>query len=169
MTAWNLWSLLSGILMLILGLFCAFSPESALMTLVMWIALVFIVVGAVGIWRYTRDYERKWYALIPPILDVIFGVVLLTNNLLPYLTLALLPIMMACWALIKGISQIISAFRFKNVFRAWWLPLIMGAISVVFAIILFLNPLESMVTLTVVLGIYFAIAGIMDILSSFRK
>jgi uncharacterized membrane protein HdeD (DUF308 family) len=51
--------------------------------------------------------------------------------------------------------------------RAWWLMLIVGLASLIAGIILVLKPSNSLATLAVVVGIFFLIDGIVELVRSF--
>ncbi|MCB9140126.1 MAG: DUF308 domain-containing protein [Caldilineaceae bacterium] len=56
----------------------------------------------------------------------------------------------------------------REVARNWWVLLIQGIAAILLGILLFVNPVTSLVAIAFVLGIYWIVGGIAQIVSSFN-
>lgn len=52
---------------------------------------------------------------------------------------------------------------------AWWVPLILGVLNVVVALIVLIEPHNSLLAIALVLGIYLVIAGILSLLAGLSR
>jgi uncharacterized membrane protein HdeD (DUF308 family) len=74
----------------------------------------------------------------------------------------------AFWALITGLLEIVAAFRLRKVIHnEWWLVL-SGALSVVFGIVLVVAPGAGALALVWVIGAYAVLFGIALLALAFR-
>jgi uncharacterized membrane protein HdeD (DUF308 family) len=77
-------------------------------------------------------YRRTWWALlIRGLLAIAVGVLILWRPLDSIATFALL---IAIWAVVSGIVQIVHAFDLRAVYHHWWIPLVSGLVSVAFGV-----------------------------------
>lgn len=70
--------------------------------------------------------------------------------------------------LVGGIIRIVQAFRSRPV-RGFWLNLVVGILYGIAGLVILLNPLRGVLTLTAVLGTLFIIEGIFTIILAFRS
>jgi uncharacterized membrane protein HdeD (DUF308 family) len=55
----------------------------------------------------------------------------------------------------------------EDLLRAWWVPLLVGVVNVIAALVVLIEPHNSLVAIAVVLGIYLLLAGIALIVAGF--
>lgn len=70
--------------------------------------------------------------------------------------------------LVGGIIRIVQSFRSRPV-RGFWLNLVVGILYGIAGLVILLNPLRGVLTLTAVLGTLFIIEGIFTIILAFRS
>ncbi len=86
----------------------------------------------------------------------------------PGLTALVLVYIIAFWALITGLLEIVAAFRLRKVIdNEWWLVL-SGALSLVFGIVLVAAPGAGALALVWVIGAYAVLFGIVLLALAFR-
>jgi uncharacterized membrane protein HdeD (DUF308 family) len=86
----------------------------------------------------------------------------------PAITALILLYIIAAWAIITGIFEIIAAIQLrKEITGEFWLGL-SGLLSIVFGVFLFLFPGEGILTLLWLLGIYAIIFGVFLLMLGFR-
>ena len=77
-------------------------------------------------------YRRTWWSLVlRGILSIAVGVIILWR---PAESIAALALLIAIWALVSGIVQIVHAFDLRAVFSQWWVILVGGLVGVSFGI-----------------------------------
>jgi len=85
-----------------------------------------------------RVNGRSWWEMILlGLLGVLAGVVAF---LWPGLTAVILLIIIASWAIIRGVLEIIAAIKLRKVIDGEWLLILSGLLSVAFGVLLFLRP-----------------------------
>src|SRR5215216_4223411 len=135
--------LLEGIFAAIFGLLLLIAPGSTTLFLVQ-------VLG--------------FYLLIGGILRLIAGIVVLQHPLWSAIAIpTYLIYVIGFLAMFQGFGGLIQAFR-----GGGWSAGILGVLSVVFGLILVLNPLIGLVALPFVLGGFMLVGGIVAVVVSFR-
>ena len=165
----NWWLLtLKGILAIIFGIFATFVPGVTLITLMIYFGLfiilsgIFLIVGSIS----HKKNNKKWGMwLFEGILDIIIGLVVVFY---PKLSLDIFIVILAIWAISIGFTQLFSALNSNHVKSARWLMLINAVIVIVFAIVLFINPFESAMAMTYIVGIFALLFGIFITVYSFK-
>ncbi len=116
----------------------------------------FILVG--GIFSIIAAIATRWGwpLVVHGLLGIIVGLITL---FFPMLTAMVIMLVIAAWALIAGIMEIALATRFKPMLPGAWLVIVTGILSIIFALVVALNPGLGVQVLTQVFGIYAVIAG----------
>jgi len=158
--------LLRGILAILFGLVALFLPGIALLTLIYVFAFYAIVDGITAL--YVAFQERGTHAcwswlLVEGILGIIAGIVAIVY---PGETALVLLYVIAAWALVTGIMELIAAFTVRGSF-AWGLAP-GGIISILFGILLFIRPGTGILSLLWVVGIYGIVFGVGMIIHAFQ-
>jgi len=160
--------LLRGIFALVLGILAIVWPGATFTTLVvffgayLFIAGTFAVIGAIA----ARRTSENWGVfLLSGIVGIILGILTIIN---PFATGAALIYLVAFWAVVAGLFEIIIAIRLRKVItgEGWYIA--GGLLTIFFGILLLSNPVAAAVTLTWIFGFYAIITGVMLISLSFR-
>lgn len=158
----NLWHLAGGVLMALLGIFIWLNPAATLMALALYIGIVFIVVGA-GYFAASFSFQSGWYLLVG-ILDILVGIIFVSNL---GVSAASLPIIFAVWCLAVGAIQVASAFQLRSAGYNWSWSLTVGILGVLFGFLILAYPALGAVTITVLMGAYVMLYGIIEIAEYF--
>src|ERR1700756_1369913 len=157
-----------GIAAIVFGIIAFTHPVMAAATLVLffgaWVLIdgIFRGVGAIG----HRASDKEWGSdLIIGILGIIVG--LLTFHA-PGVTALALVIYIAAWALMIGATEIALAIKLRREIKGEWFLILMGLLSIVFAIMLLWNPLPGALALVWLIGSYAIVFGILGIILGFR-
>jgi uncharacterized membrane protein HdeD (DUF308 family) len=157
-----------GIAAIVFGIIAFTHPVMAAATLVLffgaWVLIdgIFRIVGAIG--HRASDSDWGWQLVIG-ILGIIIG--LLTFHA-PAITALALVIYVAAWALMIGASEIVLAVKMRHEIKGEWFLILMGLISIVFAIMLLWNPIAGAAALIWLIAWYAIIFGILGIIFGFR-
>lgn len=165
----NPWSLVvRGIVALIFGLLLVLWPGLTIATLILLFAAFAIIDGIMIIIMAMVDRKRgpMWTSFIPlGIVGIVLGILILVW---PGMTLLILIYLIAAWALISGIGQIVNAFAVKNVGGGVkTLLVIVGLLTVILGVLIFIYPISTTAILIWILGFYLLIYGIFAMLTGF--
>src|SRR5499427_10224655 len=158
---------LRGVAAIIFGIIAFTHPVMAAATLVLffgaWVLIdgIFRIVGAI---RDRSDSDWGWQLVIG-ILGVMVG--LLTFHA-PGVTALALVIYIAAWALMIGVTEVALAIKMRREIKGEWFLILMGLISIVFAVMLLWNPLPGALALVWLIGWYAIVFGILGIFFGFR-
>jgi uncharacterized membrane protein HdeD (DUF308 family) len=123
---------------------------------------IFRVVGAIG----HRSSDPDWgWQLVIGILGIIIGFLTFRS---PAITALALVIYIAAWALMIGVSEIVVAIKLRHEIKGEWFLILMGVVSILFAIMLLWNPLPGALALVWLIGSYAIVFGVLGIIFGFR-
>jgi uncharacterized membrane protein HdeD (DUF308 family) len=164
----NWWSVgLRGILGILFGLICLLTPGLAVEVFVILFAAYMLVDGvfaiAAGI-KAARNGERWGLLILEGIVDLAAGLVAV---LWPAITLVALIWIIAVWAIVSGALMLGAAFTLNLDHGRWWLAL-GGIASIIFGILLVIEPLIGAVVLTMWIGAYAIVFGIVLLILAFQ-
>jgi uncharacterized membrane protein HdeD (DUF308 family) len=86
----------------------------------------------------------------------------------PGLTLLALVGLFAAYALLGGVVSIAAAWRMRRADRKWWLPLLLGVISVAAGIYAVLAPTVTALALVLLMGVNAILTGVLDVAMAVR-
>jgi uncharacterized membrane protein HdeD (DUF308 family) len=153
-----------GALTLILGLIVSFHPTGSLNVLAVLLGILMILSGIFHLIRVfdPRETHRIWLG-IAGLLFVVIGVVLIRHL---HLTRALIGLVIGVTWIVQGLSALIGGIAGGvREGRAWWITF--GVISLIAGIVVAATPAASLNVLAVLLGIWFVIMGIFEIIGGF--
>jgi uncharacterized membrane protein HdeD (DUF308 family) len=166
--AQNWWAIaLRGAFAVLFGLLTFALPGITIATLVILFAAYMLVDGVfaiVGGVRAAQRGERWGYFILEGVANILAGLVAL---LWPAITVLVFVYLVAFWSIVSGLFMIAAAFKLTGEHGRWWMA-IAGALSVVFGILLAVMPIAGAVVLTLWLGVYAVVFGVMLLVASFR-
>ena len=158
--AQNWWTLvLRGVAAIIFGILAYIWPGMTFTVLVLFFGAyalwdgVFALIGA-----FRTGGERRWMLILEGIVGIVAGIV--TFIWPGAASLAILTII-AAWAIVTGIFEIIAAIRLRAEIEGEWHMLLSGLLSVLFGIALAIWPVAGLVAVTWMIGAYAIIFGIL--------
>lgn len=155
----GIWHLIAGIIIALLGVYVWFNPLATLMGLVLYLGIIFVIVG-LGYFILSMSYKSGWYLAVG-ILDMFIGVIFIGNLGLTALTM---PIILALWFLAVGVMQIVASFNLRKEGFPWGWSFGVGCLGVLFAFLILSHPIIGAITITALIGIYFIMYGIIEII-----
>jgi len=165
----NWWAvLLRGIAAVIFGVLALWHPLAAGVALVFLFGAYALIDGIFAIVAAVRAAEvrARWW---PFVIEGIVGIAIAAITFFyPGITAFALYWLIAAWAIITGVFEIIAAVQLRRVILNEVLLIISGVISIAFGILLYLYPLAGAFTIIWVIGIYAIIFGILFIMLAFR-
>jgi len=166
-SSWLLFA--AGIIFILLGLYCFLNPLSAYVELVRFSGVVLLINGFILQVASTSAHisfnKEKRSMQAEGIVDFIFGILLIFN---PFLTFIVYPLLIGCWILLVGIIKIITSLLVKRQMDGWAFILVVGILSVAFALLIFYAPLNQANDITKILGAFFICLGSVLIYDSIK-
>ncbi len=160
--------LLRGIAAIVLAIITFAVPGITIAFLAVLFGIYALIDGILAIVSTVRAVRgnRRWGSfLIEGIVGILFGIYAMVA---PFAAAAVFVIVIAVWAVITGIFEIAAAVRLRRHIKGEWLLVVTGIISILFGILLFIEPIGGAVVLVWFLAGYALIFGILLILLSFR-
>jgi uncharacterized membrane protein HdeD (DUF308 family) len=158
---------LRGILGIIFGLLCLLTPGIAVGAFVLLFAAYMFVDGVFAILsgiRAARSGERWGLLILEGVVDLAAGAVAI---LWPTITLVALVWIVAVWAIVSGALMLAAAVSLNPDYGRWWLAL-GGIASIVFGILLIVEPFIGAVVLTLWIGAYALVFGVLLLVLAFQ-
>lgn len=161
--------IIRGLLSITLGIVAIFWPGVTLAVLVLLFgAYVFLdgVVNIVLALTASREGSRfDWVQALLGVVGIAAGVVAF---FVPNLTLLVLVMFIAAWAIIRGVLEIYTAVRLRRVIHDEWMIGVSGALSIVFGILVFAFPAAGALTIAWLLGIFLLATGLVLVFLGIR-
>jgi len=165
-TPWWL-TLLGGILNIVIGVLLLSVPVKTVFTLVLALGFYFIFSGIFNLIAMFVDHTAWGWKLFMGIISTLAGVAILRYPLMSALTIpSLIILMLGIQGVIVGIIGLIMAFK-----GGGWGAGILGALSIVFGVIIMANWTAPGMVLTLawVAAIFLLVGGIAQIIQAFRQ
>jgi uncharacterized membrane protein HdeD (DUF308 family) len=163
------WALaIRGIAALVFGLLTFAIPGVTIALLVLWFgayALVDGIFSIIAAWRSPEGRARWGSLLIEGIAGIVAGVL---TFLWPGITATVLVLVIGGWAVVTGIFEIVAAIRLRRLIANEWALIAMGALSVIFGVIIFTEPLAGAIVIAFTIGGYAIIFGVLLLTLAFR-
>jgi uncharacterized membrane protein HdeD (DUF308 family) len=153
-------TLLVGIITFVLGLIVTLHPSGSLNVIAVLLGLLMIVSGLFHLFRVfgSGEAHRVWHG-IAGLLLVVIGVVLIRHL---HLTVALVGLIIGLSWIVEGVAALISAFAGgSREGRGWWIAF--GILTLIGGIVITAWPVESVTAIAVLIGIWFIILGLFEI------
>ena len=153
-----------GVVTLILGLIATFHPTTSLNVIAVLLGILMIVSGIFHLIRVfdPRERNRVWLG-IAGLLFIVIGVILIRHL---HLTRSIIGLVIGLTWIVQGLTALIGGISGGvREGRAWWI--IFGVVSLIAGIVVVSAPASSLDTLAVLLGIWFVVMGIFEIIGGF--
>ena len=150
-----------GVVTLILGIIVTFHPGGSLNVVAVLLGILAIVSGIFHLVRiFGRGEAHRVWSGIVGLVFIVIGVVLIRHL---HLTLALVGLYVGLVWIVQGVVALVAGFAGgSREGRGWWI--FFGAISVIAGIVVISAPVDSVTVLAVLLGIWFIVMGIIEII-----
>ena len=157
-------TLVLGVLTLILGIVVSFHPSGSLNVVAVLIGILMILSGIFHLIRvFGHDEAHRVWLGLAGLLFIVIGVVLIRHL---HLTVALIGLLVGLTWIVQGVTALIGGIAGgAREGRGWWIAF--GAISLIAGIVVTATPTSSLTFLAALLGVWFIIMGIFEIIGAF--
>lgn len=159
---------LRGVAAIVFGILAFIWPKITLLTLV-WLygAYAFIhgVLALVQAFTGPKEGRRTGSLVFEGIISIIVGAIAF---FVPGITALALLLLIAAWAIVNGIFEIVTAIRLRKVISHEWLMIAAGILSVLFGVLLILQPAVGALAMVWWIGGFAIVFGILLVALAFR-
>jgi len=159
--------LLRGLAGILFGIITFVAPGISLAALVLVFGAYAFADGVLAIVAAVRRRgEARWgMLLLEGLVGIAAGVVTL---LWPGITAITLLYLIAAWAIVTGVLELIAAVRLRKEIKGEWLLALGGAASIAFGVLVALFPGSGALALVLWIGAYALVFGALLVVLSFR-
>jgi uncharacterized membrane protein HdeD (DUF308 family) len=154
-----------GIVTLILGLIVTFHPSGSLNVIAVLLGLLMIISGLFHLIRmFGRGESHRVWLGIAGLLLIVLGVVLIRHL---HLTVAIIGLLIGISWIVQGLAALAGGMAAgSGEGRGWWI--FFGIVSLIGGVVIVAVPVGSVTALAVLVGIWFIVEGIFEIIGGFR-
>jgi uncharacterized membrane protein HdeD (DUF308 family) len=164
------WKLLvlRGLLAIVFGILAFMWPGMTLIALVYLFGAYALVNGVIAFTiaaRAPKGFPRFGGLIFEGIFSILAGI---GAFLIPGITAFALLILIASWAIVTGIFEIVAAIRLRKVIENEWLLILAGILSTIFGVLLLMRPAAGAVAMVFWIAGFAIAFGILLIAAAFR-
>jgi uncharacterized membrane protein HdeD (DUF308 family) len=168
-----IWRLLGGIILVILGILILVYPKPTLAIAVLLVGIFLIIAGVFElIFGFSAEAKSaKWLFILQGIISLILGILIVVY---PAITLAIFIYLLAAWAIIWGVFELIATFMVPEEVRQQvygtggkMLGIVIGLIAIVLGIVLAVYPEATLTIIIYLFGFLVVAIGALMAINSF--
>jgi len=159
--------LVGGIASVVFGVLAFFRPGIALLVLAMFFAAAVLVDGIFSIIGSIQNREKDgwWIMLLIGILGLLVGGFALLN---PPVSMMAFIYLVAFQAILLGVFILMLGYRVRQATNREWILYVTGALSVLFGILVILNPAAGSLSIIYLIASWAIVVGILKIFFGFK-
>ena len=151
----NWWALaIRGIAGILLGIAALAWTSITLVVLIALFAAYLAVDGLFAVIGGVRG--RSWLLVIEGVIGVVAALVVVRW---PGITALVGVYLIAAWAIVTGVLELGAAYLLRRIISNEWILVVGGAVSVLFGVLLAINPTAGLVTIVWLFGAYMILFG----------
>jgi uncharacterized membrane protein HdeD (DUF308 family) len=157
-------TMIIGAITLVLGLIVSFHPGGSLNVVAVLLGVLAIISGIFHLLRiFGRGESHRIWLGVTGLLFIVIGVVLIRHL---HLTLALVGLFVGITWVVQGVTALIGGLAGgTREGRGWWIAF--GLLSLIAGIVVVATPVTSLTVLAVLLGVWFIVMGLAEIIGGF--
>jgi uncharacterized membrane protein HdeD (DUF308 family) len=159
--------LIGGIASVIFGVLAFINPGIALLVLSMFFAAAVLVDGIFNIVGSVQNREKDgwWVMLLMGILGLVVGGYALLN---PPVSIMAFVFLVAFQAILLGVFLVMLGYKVRKATTREWIPYLAGALSILFGVLVLVNPALGGVSIVYVIAAWAIVIGAFKILFGFK-
>jgi uncharacterized membrane protein HdeD (DUF308 family) len=158
-----------GVAAIIFGLLAVIWPDITLLALVFLFGAYSLVDGAFtlasAVFRRSLEGGNRVWLVLSGLAGIGIGIV---TFIWPDITTLALLALIAAWAIVTGVLDVVAAVRLRREIEGEWLLAVSGVLSVVFGILLAIWPASGALALVILIGSFAIVFGAFLVALSLR-
>jgi uncharacterized membrane protein HdeD (DUF308 family) len=156
---------LRGVVAVLFGVVAIAWPEITVLSLAILFGVYTLLDGVTAIAMGIGQGSDRRYLIALGVLGVVAGLISL---IWPQITVVVLLVVIAVWAIVAGVTQIAAAIRLRKVIRNEWFLALSGVIALVLGLLLIVQPAEGAIALVIAIATFAVVWGVTLIVFGFR-
>jgi len=158
---------LRGLLAVIFGALALIWPAITVSALVILFGIYAIFDGLLSLFSALTNRNRPGWLLL--LIGSIAGIAVgILTFIWPRVTALMLLYVIAAWALVTGVLELVAAFQLRRELEGEWALALAGATSIILGLLLALRPSSGLIAVAWFVGVYAILFGILLIILGFR-
>jgi uncharacterized membrane protein HdeD (DUF308 family) len=155
--------LLRGILAVLFGIMAFAMPTLTLLAILVLYGAFALVDGMSATWVgfTSHAWGLVWFGL----LGIVVGIYTLFY---PGITAIALLYLIAAWAIVRGICEIVTSIRLRKELVNEWVLILSGTLSIIVGLVLFARPSAGVLAMLWLIGVYALVTGLLLVVLAFR-
>ncbi|MET9710241.1 HdeD family acid-resistance protein [Nocardiopsis alba] len=150
----------------IFGLLALIWPGMTLLALAIVFGVYALVDGvALGVFAYRAEPGTRTPLIVQSVIGILLG---LGALFWPVVAILALVFLIGAWAIITGIAEMVTAVRLRSRIDSEWMLIFVGALSVIFGLMLWFWPLAGAQAVVLVVAVYAIVFGVVMAVAGFR-
>ena len=159
---------LRGLLAVFFGVLALVWPSTTVRVLVMLFGIYVLVDGLFSLLSALTSRERRgawWLLLIEALTGIAAGILAF---IWPQITALVLLYLIAAWAIVTGVLELIGAYRLRTQLEGEWALALAGVVSIILGLLLAFRPGSGLIAVIWFLGVYAIVFGILMLVLGIR-
>lgn len=160
---------LQGVAAVVFGVLALVWPAITLLVLVFLFGAYAIVDGVlslIGGLRRAGGGGPDWWRVVQGIVGIAAGLIAYA---MPDITAYALLLVIAAWAIVSGVIELVAAYRLRDVIRGEWLLALDGVLAIIFGIVLIAFPSAGALAVVWLIGAYAIVSGVILHMTAFQR
>jgi uncharacterized membrane protein HdeD (DUF308 family) len=159
LTSYRTLLLINGIIAILFGIFALFVPQSTAKAVAVYFGIVLIIGGLVGLYYSINSMKNEKPYLLNLLSSVVSTLVGIFIVIYTQRSLEIFAVIIGIWAIIIGVLQLIISLSLSKSSTHKKMLIINSIVTLIFGLILFFNPFESVVAIVFLIGVLAIIFG----------
>jgi uncharacterized membrane protein HdeD (DUF308 family) len=165
---WWVW-LVRGILAIILAVLAFAQPGATLEAFTLLLGAYFVIDGVISFVHglgQQPEGQSRWPLLIWGVVAILAGVSIFARPLVA--SVLALTLVVGFWAIVIGVMEIVAGIRLREEIDSEWWLILAGTASIVFGVLIWINPLAGALSIAYLIGIWALLVGVCDLILGLR-
>lgn len=158
-------SIVISILLIIFSIFLMVRPYESVNLIIMLFGGAVAIDGIIHIISYFKvpnEYRIFNFELLEGVLQIIFGLIAIFS---PFSISGLFPILIGVWIILSSIVKFQLSLNLRHINGSNWIMLlVLSIITFILGILMIVNPLSSVVTITTIAGILLFVSEVINVI-----
>ena len=165
-------SLISTLVLFVLGLLLVFESEATIVTISYVIGAILIAAGVFALIRFINNSKKDDDTIDISAVDILYGMVTMILGILiiknPHAIASALPIVLGAIIIVSSANKIQYAVNLKkDGNNLWKTTIVLAIITTICGVVLLFNPFAGAVFIMRIIGLFIIIYSILDFVSTF--